>query len=421
MKQLKIALALSSTNKALVEQIQTWDGVEITKEVPYFNRSVLHSLLAQAKLPEVVIVGEDLPGDGDVSLTDFIYELRKHNIRIVFLADTASPGDVLLHDLVKMGVTDIILGGTLHVWDLKAKVQQPTPWAAVAYLLNTNVSPVRGTTEGPTLATAVKEVVREVIVERVVQGAAQPTRGVVTVVGLGVPGIGVTTIATSLAAALVGTGAKVALVDADPRDSAVKDHLNLSPEHDALASVLQGVPANRAGEHAAGVQVFAPRPFPAVPTAATMKPTDMMALVDRIRATADRIIIDAGHQVDEPITQIALQLATDVLVVCDLDVHHANVGIHTWPKLNRITEVAKVKLVVNRVGGKLAKPEDIVNALQGPGLAAAVPLVEDYADALVEGKSLFQHVPAGSPFWKAIRAVAGLPEEQPARKGWFRK
>ncbi len=422
---MRVVLALPPFDRALADEVSRFPGIDVVKDSPYYSAAVLESIRSVTPPVDVVLVREDLDGDQGFSLLDFVRGLRTANIRVIFLADQARPGDVLLSELVGMGVYDIVVGGSISLEQLKNMLTTPATWGSVAHLQQPGrtafeASPGRPAERAAPVREVVREVVKEVIVERT---QTLPQKGVTVVVGLGAEGVGVTTIATSLAAVLARTEQKVALIDADPRNAAMVAHLALGEEHNGLKQLLDGIAANRAGETAEGVWVYGSRAIPHAPTASSLTEADAVSLVDRLMAAGhNRIVVDAGHQLRHPFTKAVLQLATDVIIVVDLDVYRTMVAIQYWPVLARTTGPFKCRLVVNRVSPshRFAKAEDVATSFdQGPTLAAAIPLVPEAADAMIQGQSLYNFQPPDSPFAKAIRTLSGLAEPQKQRKGWF--
>lgn len=408
---MRIALALPASDTRLVDEIRRLADGEIVLETPYYNRLVLARLVQVA--PDVAVIGESLPGDDDLTLLHFILRVRQADIRVIFLADTSGPGAPLLSDLVLLGLTDIVLGGTLHIRELEKMLHQPAPWSSVQHLV---IPGRRGELAdlGDNLLPALGDAS---LANGTVPGLQH---GVTTVISLGVFGVGVSTVAVNLAAALALRQVKVSVVDADPHFAALGAFFNLPDEHDGLRSAFDGSPPDKVGDVVHGLTVLGSPPFPAESAAARLQERDMIWLIDRLRTTFDRVIIDAGHQIAHPFTRAALQLANEVLIVTDLDVCHTMVAVHQWQLLCRLTQRDKCRLVVNKVHDevKRVRGQDVADSFEnGPVLAAELPLVPEAVDALLEGEPLVRHLPIDDPFVGLIHDLAGLDPLAPKKRG----
>lgn len=143
MTAVRLALLLSETDSALGDALKGIEGVEVVLESPYYSASVLQRVIS-AK-PDAVVVSDNLPGDGDLTILAAIRSLRSADLRVIFVGgEDRRRGDPLLAALVQIGVYDFLLGGEITLHGLKRLLREPTPFSAVAdYLVDTVPPPAR--------------------------------------------------------------------------------------------------------------------------------------------------------------------------------------------------------------------------------------------------------------------------------------
>lgn len=424
---MRIVLGLPFSDAALADGIRRLPGVQVVKDTPYYNHTVLNTIRGITPAPDVAILGEALPPDADITLLQFIGALRQANIRVVFLGDKAKAGDKFLADLVTMGVTDIVLGGAIHMDDLVTMLQTPTPWAKVSYLLN-----ISGETGGrPVLIQAQAQVApppdvviqtKEVVVEKVVQ-VQMPGRKLIGVFGLGPNGAGVTTVALNLAAFLASTVVKAALVDGDTLWPCLGHHYNLPYEHDGLAGVAKGMSPHQVGAKVSdGLTVFGSQVYPAQPAAQMLGQSECLGVLDQLQSAFDQVVVDVGYQLDHPFSRTILRAATHLVLVMDPDMLRVVVAKYALAKLAEVTTLSKCVLVVNRsdASHKQLTPSDVQEALQPLKLLVDLPLTPMATEALAACQPLVTVLPKDSPYVKGIRQLAGVHDSAPAKKGWWR-
>jgi len=110
MKKILFAIGHKSIEDALVKELQegfTSAGTATYKEVVIKNIMDLR--------PNIIILRENLPGNGKI--LDIVYQIRIHypNIRVIFIAEKKYAGDTFLQSLVSYGVYDIISGDKIHL------------------------------------------------------------------------------------------------------------------------------------------------------------------------------------------------------------------------------------------------------------------------------------------------------------------
>lgn len=452
---MRVALALPPEDHAISDAIrQRIAGIEIVRETPYFNRSILDLLVKLA--PDVVIIGEDLPGDGDITLLQLVYGLRCANIRVIFLSHARQQGDPFLSDLVSLGVTDLVLGGAISIRRLEEMIRTPTPWADVGHLLipgrrpdvqevpeppappaesGAGAAPEEEKGEEPPAAPKsepkakkfeVPLVRRRVVVEETsppVQAPVAPQKGTTVLVGLSPEGTGVTTTAISLAALWGEAGCRTALVDLDPVFPSVATLLQVPPTFSGLNFLLQGERSEDSAAETYGIRVFNSPAYPAEPAAARMTEAHLIRIMDRLRGDHERIIIDAGHRIDHPAVRAALQVADEVLIVVDLDAYRVIVASHRWPAMAQITNPDKCRLVINRVPAqaKRIQPADVAAAFApAPVVATTLPLVPEATDAPAKGKPLSLYVGRDHEYTRALRTLVDPPKKAGRWPFWRR-
>lgn len=454
---LKLALVLSPTQSVVADHIRGLPGCEIVLEIHQLSRDALASLLHTPQRPAVVIVDEDLaePGSAaDITLTDFIYALRRANMRVIFIATRSQPGDPLLADLVRLDVTDILNGKRLNLSELERQLERKTPLSEVAHLLEVDAElpttheepesgarrrlftgfgrrfsaatsppapPGNGSGASPELPRTivrevVKEVVREKVVERIVPG---DSRSLIAVLGLGPTGVGATTVAVNLAYAMASGSNRVALVDLDPAWSAIPIVLGLEPQ-DGIGGLLTPEPLTDIGQNKRGVTVFGSLPYPNPPRARSLSESDVLYLIDRLGAF-DRVIVDVGHDQEHPVTRALLRMAQKVVLVTDLDANHVLISAHKLAVIRQVANPGKLQLVVNNIPdgiGRTAVREatDLLNFSRD---VVKLPYTPQAVSATIQGEPLMALLSSDQPYAVGICTLAGVGEATVSRRAWW--
>lgn len=418
---MRIVIVLPFSDAALSDEIRRFPEVEVVKETPYYNGAVLTAIRDLVPPPDVVIVGEALPVDSTLPLLEFITGLRRDNLRVLFLADKSQPGDPFLAELVSMGVTDIVLGANVSLDDLRHMIKTPTPWAKVSYLSNVSRSNKAPAPAMELVAPKPDEAQTAPVVKEVVVIQA-PRRKVVAVMSVGPDGAGVTTVAANVSAAVASTGIKTALLDGETRWPGVGNLFDLPYDHNGVA----GVTAARTPQEIGAVvrenlTVFGSPVYPARPAAAGMGESDCLAILDRLQATYEQVIVDLGYQVEHPFFRTALRLATDAILVLNLDLHRIVIAKHELARMAQITALAKCKLVINGVHPeqKRLKSGDVAATLDAMKVAAELPYTPQSTEAAAQCQPLYSVLPPESPYSTEIRKLAGLSEGGSPKKGWW--
>lgn len=408
---MRVALALEPAAGAIGDAIRQYmPDVEIVREVPYANRAVLN-VLVELK-PDAVIVSQDVICEEDLDLRRFVFGLRQANLRVILLAYDRPPGDPLLSDMVAMGVFDLVTSGQITVDALRQLLERPAQWSEVSqYLIpgrQLHIEPLEAPVQ-PAAAQADGEATTSFAGKTAgpEPSPAPPARGVTAVVGLGPPGTGVTTVAINLAALWGGAGCNVALVDLDPEAPSVAVHLRTPLDAAGLVHLASASRPSEAADQVYGIWVYSSPVFPDEPFAARMNEQHVVRLVDTLRREHDRIVVDVGHRIDHPAARTVLQLADEVFIVADLDPYRTVAAAQRWPVLAHMTAPEKCRLVVNRVSPEIRHVDamDVVGAIDGPQLAAELPLVPQAVDASIKGKPLALWLNADHAFIAALQAL----------------
>ncbi|BDG59945.1 hypothetical protein caldi_10350 [Caldinitratiruptor microaerophilus] len=202
-------------------------------------------------------------------------------------------------------------------------------------------------------------------------------------------GVGTSTVAAGLAAAIAGTGRPVLALDLDLRAPALGVHFGL-PSSGGLAPLhAEAVTAQAVRRHA--------RPVPSVPglCVLTAAPSDLLSLdgeeagrlISACLDAWDVVVADCAHPLDEATTYAALRTAARTYLVVDQD----RVAVeHAWEFLRLAAEAGVprdgMRLVINRYfAGHGVPPQAIEEylGLQARVVIPAEPL--SYLRAIHEG------------------------------------
>lgn len=131
-------------------------------------------------------------------------------------------------------------------------------------------------------------------------------------------GVGVTTIATNMATAMMSEGTKVLLIDTDLQFGDVGVFLNLTAKH-SLVELAQSVDdldddlvENVMVTHGSGLKVLLSPPSPE--DAEKVVPKDLAEMVSRLSALYDYIIVDLPHRLDDTTLNI-MDIAERIVLV----------------------------------------------------------------------------------------------------------
>lgn len=131
-------------------------------------------------------------------------------------------------------------------------------------------------------------------------------------------GVGVTTIATNMATAMMSEGTKVLLIDTDLQFGDVGVFLNLTAKH-SLVELAQSVDdldddlvENVMVTHGSGLKVLLSPPSPE--DAEKVVPKDLAEMVSRLAALYDYVIVDLPHRLDDTTLNI-MDIAERIVLV----------------------------------------------------------------------------------------------------------
>jgi pilus assembly protein CpaE len=251
--------------------------------------------------------------------------------------------------------------------------------------------------------------------DRHVETVAVETRRsgkIIALVG-GKPGVGVTTIATSLAVALRGSGAAVAIVDLNLRGGDVPAFFDINPirslrdvdldlsrlDHEFLSDMLS--------KHSSGISVLPLGDSDLAGAHISSECADRTLKL--MRTMFDVVVVDCGHTV-EAAPYAALSIANNVLLVTSLTVPVVRRTKRLLAALRGEDgsglDPSVISLVVNRY-----RDEDeviLTEARKVLGVKAQWMLPQDFeaaVDALNGGQPVTRHVPR-SALAKAIQKMA---------------
>lgn len=97
-------------------------------------REILLEKISQTN-PDILLIREALPGTKNI--VKLIYEVRMkyNNVRIIFMTGRRQPGDLILTELVRYGVYDLLLGSEVKKSDLFGLIRNPRQMKDVRHLL----------------------------------------------------------------------------------------------------------------------------------------------------------------------------------------------------------------------------------------------------------------------------------------------
>lgn len=445
---MRVALVLSDALANVGSAVRSIPGCEVVLEVAALTADNAQVLATLPAPPDVVVLSEDMAAaeGSSLSITGFVQAVQRHNprIRVIFIVTQSQPGDELLADLVRLGITDFIDARKFSQAELAKKLEQQTPFSEVSYLLEADLPVFEESSEGrrglfsgfgrrsggggggqapaaPQPRTVVVERVVERVVEKVVEAPSQARNAVTVVFGLGPTGVGVSTVAINVAFAYASNkGKKIALVDLDPMWSAIPLLLGLE-ESDGVTALIRGAKLEECVMVKRGVSVVASLPYPNPPRSRSLAESDVLLLADRL-ATFDYLVVDAGHQPDHAVVKALLRLADRVLLVADLDPNHALIGMSKMDALRDTVNPEKLQLVVNWVpqNAKTAKASEVAQVFGfKKDSIVQLPYAPQMADAVAQGEPLQVLAGPDDPFVAGIRAAAGAVQQQTARRGWW--
>lgn len=251
--------------------------------------------------------------------------------------------------------------------------------------------------------------------DRHVETAAVETRRsgkVIALVG-GKPGVGVTTIATSLAAALRSSGLAVAVVDLNLRGGDVPAFFDLNPIRSLrdvdldLSRLDHAFLSDMLTKHASGVSLLPLGDSDLTGTHISSECADRTLKL--MKSMFDFVIVDCGHTL-EAASYAALTVANNVLLVTSLTVP---VVRRTKRLLDALRgeegsglDPSVIQLVVNRY--RDADEVILTEARKVLGVKAHWMLPQDFeaaVDALNGGQPVVRHSPR-SPLARAIQKMA---------------
>ncbi|MEP7355897.1 MAG: response regulator [Anaerolineales bacterium] len=254
----------------------------------------------------------------------------------------------------------------------------------------------------------IAEMLKQVETRADTAGTPAALNGRVTVV-LGLRGgTGGTTIAVSLAGALLRMGRRVCLVDLSPVGGHVAMQLRLAtpvtwaslppaPDTTAVAQNLV--------RHDSGMVVLAAPPEPVRQGPAG---TTFQATLEALQIFFSDVVVDAAPLLDEA-TRAALAAADQIIVVCTPEVGAVHTTIGTLRALDGLRQPdSQVVIVVNQVAAEAALPLSALERALGRAPNLVVPYDALQAAALARGVPLIFSMPGAVMPAAVIRFAAAL-------------
>lgn len=132
MKKQKVLLAIQSRD--LEEMLEKGLSSEFDFVGIVSYREILMEKISQTN-PDILLIREALPGTKNI--VKLIYEVRMKysNVRIVFMTGRRQPGDLILTELVRYGVYDLLLGQKVTKNDMFDIIRHPRTMKDVSHLL----------------------------------------------------------------------------------------------------------------------------------------------------------------------------------------------------------------------------------------------------------------------------------------------
>jgi CheY-like chemotaxis protein/cellulose biosynthesis protein BcsQ len=238
-------------------------------------------------------------------------------------------------------------------------------------------------------------------------GAAALAGRVTVVVGLR-GGMGGTTVAVSLAGALLRMGRRVCLVDLSPSGGHVAMQLRIAtpvtwanlpaaPDTTAVAQNLV--------RHDSGLVVLAApaEPVKQGPDGATFRST-----LETLQMFFSDVVVDAAPLLDEA-TRAALAAADQVIVVCTPEVGAVHTTLGTLRALDGLCRPkSQVVIFVNQVAAEAALPLTALERAMGRAPNVVIPYDPQQAPALARGVPLIFSQPGAALPAAVIRFAAAL-------------
>lgn len=372
-----------------------------------FQDALLAALRRQAP-PAVLVLHELLPGPHDP--VPFLTRVRHAApaTRVVYLLAEGPRADPLIQALLDAGVYDFAIGSP-GPDELLRLIREPRSPAEVRHLHRRPApaggaaeppqAPVWGGRRGPwgvlaRLRPAHTRSPRPKGGAPMASATPRPTFGAPQVQAEGPPpastfsprllcavwgpkgGVGTSTVAAGLAAAIAGTGRPALALDLDLRAPALGIHFGL-PSPGGLASLhAEALSAQAVRRHA--------RPVPSVPglSVLTAAPSDLLSLdgeeADRLLSACleawDVVVADCAHPLDEAATYAALRAAARTYLVVDQD----RVAVeHAWEFLRLAAEAGVpregMRLVINRYFAGHGVPPHAIEEYLGLQARVVIP------------------------------------------------
>jgi CheY-like chemotaxis protein/MinD-like ATPase involved in chromosome partitioning or flagellar assembly len=218
-------------------------------------------------------------------------------------------------------------------------------------------------------------------------------------------GAGATTVAVTLAGALLRSGRRACLADLSPNGGQVNQHLHLSPTvswGDWAAPPNPKVVGQTLVRHASGLFVLA---APAMPARPALSGEAFQAALSVMRSFFTDVVVDAAPVLDEA-TCAALTAAQYILIVFSPEAGAARTAASTLQALERLSiPAANVRLILNQNSPESPLSITETEAVLGRKADWAIPHDHSQAAALTLQAPLVFNQP-NTPLVAAVAALA---------------
>jgi Mrp family chromosome partitioning ATPase len=401
---MRIINVIPIEHEQINKYIKQLNDIQVLNDYIYYDQGSLEDMINTN--PDIIVVSEFIPEDRHMTLYEFIYNLKLHtSARIIFLCGGRGVGDKLLHNVVNIGVYDIIDEPTLSLDKISQLIATPNQYKDVARYHNPGMETAAlevwnmfERVKSAAIPKKVERVIEERVIEKeiikevpkeVVRQIIQPGLKE-TIVFWSNKETGKTFVSTNYAVVLAQQPhkPKVLLIEGDYQNNALWMEFNVPMNHTGMAEVnscnntKQIFKLMHRVDGLTNLYILAHHP--------NLKNTKFDAstlqhIQDYLRQDIDYVIIDAGRNHEDPFIRGALKVATKVYVVTTLDWHknfHLNNAIQELQSSRLNLE--KYRLVVNQAVNGTITPRELESLHKIP-LAGVIPFEVSHYSEIMNG------------------------------------